>query len=384
MIKLLIPLFLFISFGSFAQVKEPWVSKPFDQWPQIALINDVVYKNGDRYEDPTIKYVGSGFLLNTGKDTLAVTVKHVLWVARNKASKNITINDRLKKWEMYPKNNPKDSVVIGQLINEDPNEKLFDGYDNGVLQRDWLVFTTQSVSPNIQPLKMRQVPAKTGENVYLTGNPYRFDKTITVAGKIIKSEGPHIFVKLDGMEKTFLGGSSGSPLIDANGQLIGIFSNTRKDDKTGENVFIFNSTDYLKRVLAGTKPLNVNRKPISIYLDSLLTTQTAAKSLKAFDQLYKSEKVHEQYEITYFNHNNILKIGDEFLTQKRTDDAILFYEYFYNLMPNHIYLTALAKSYIQADQKQKALSKLQAEVERPDIDPEVKGEITKFIKEINN
>jgi hypothetical protein len=53
-------------------------------------------------------------------------------------------------------------------------------------------------------------------------------------------------------------------------------------------------------------------------------------------------------------------------------------------MPNHIYLTALAKSYIQAGQKQKALSKLQAEVERPDIDPEIKGEITKFIKELNN
>ena len=231
---------------------------------------------------------------------------------------------------------------------------------------------------------MRQAAAKVGESVYLTGNPYRFDKTITVTGKIIKREGPHIFVKLEGMEKTFLGGSSGSPLIDANGQLLGIFSNTRKDDKTGENVFIFNSTDYLKRVLTGAKPLNVNRKPISLYLNSLLKTQTVAKSLKDFDQLYKSEKVHEQYELTYFNHNNILKIGDEFLTQKRNDDAILFYEYFYNLMPNHIYLTALSKSYIQADQKQKALSKLQAEVERPDIDPEVKGEITKFMKEINN
>ena len=373
-----------ISFGSFAQKKGPWISKPFEQWPQIALINDVVYKNGDRYEDPTITYVGSGFLLNTGKETLAVTVKHVLWVARNKASKNIVVNDQLKKWKMYPKNNPKDSVVIGQLINEDPTEKLFDGYDNGVLQRDWLVFTTQSVSPNIQPLKMREKNAKVGENVYLTGNPYRFDKTITVAGKIIKREGPHLFVKLDGMEKTFLGGSSGSPLIDTNGQLIGIFSNTRKDDKTGENVFIFNSTDYLKRVLAGTKPLNVNRIPISVYLDSLLKTQTVAESLKGFDQLYKSDKVHEQYELTYFNHNNILKIGDDFLIQKKTDDAILFYEYFYNLMPNHIYLTALAKSYIQAGQKQKPLRKLQAEIERPHIDPEVKGEITKFIKEINN
>ena len=149
-------------------------------------------------------------------------------------------------------------------------------------------------------------------------------------------------------------------------------------------MYIFNSTDYLKRVLAGSKPLNVNRKPISIYLDSLLKTQTLTTSLKEFDQLYKSEKVHEQYEITYFNHNNILKIGDEFLSQKKTNDAIAFYEYFHQIMPNHLYLTALAKSYIQAGQKEKALSKLQAEVERPDIDPEIKGEITKFIKEINN
>ncbi|RYU97726.1 hypothetical protein [Emticicia agri] len=167
MMKKTLIIFYFLPLFSFGQIKESWIMKPKNQWPHIALVNDVTYKNGNKYEDPTITYAASSFLLDTGTDTLAITAKHIIWVARNKTSDKVYINDHLKIWKMYPKHQPEDSVIIDRLINEDLTEKLFDGPENGVLQRDWLVFSTKYVSPNIQPVKLRNEPVKVGDKVYL-------------------------------------------------------------------------------------------------------------------------------------------------------------------------------------------------------------------------
>jgi hypothetical protein len=131
---------LLISSSVYPQKKEPWMGKSYDSWPTIALVNDVLYKNGDKHQDPTVTYAATGFLLDTGKDTVAVTVKHVLFAARNNASDKVYINDHLKKWKMHPKGNPADSVIIDRLINEDKTENLWDT-ENGALQRDWILFT---------------------------------------------------------------------------------------------------------------------------------------------------------------------------------------------------------------------------------------------------
>jgi V8-like Glu-specific endopeptidase len=72
-----------------------------------------------------------------------------------------------------------------------------------------------------------------------------------------------LFVKFDGMDKQFLGGASGSPVINDKGHLIGIFSNSIRNPKTGETTFIINSTDYLKRILKGEKSLNVDKRSAS-------------------------------------------------------------------------------------------------------------------------
>lgn len=377
--------FCFLPFLGFCQVKETWVMKPKEQWPQIALVNDVTYKNGNKYEDPTITYAASGFLLDTGKDTLAITAKHVIWVARNKASDKVFINDHLKTWKMYPKHNPKDSVIIDRLINEDPNEKLFNGPENGVLQRDWLVFTTRYVSPNIQPVKLREKPVKVGDKVYLTGNPYRFDKTLTVDGYISKKSGNTLYIKFNepAIRTAFLGGASGSPILDENGQLVGIFSNSQLEVKTGERIAYINSTTYLKKVLAGVKPLNVDKKQISTYVDSLIQKVGTKKAMSQFEKYVKTEKAQDVYELTYINYNKLIAIGEKLSGESNTKDAVLYFESLLRTYPeNHLMIIALSKAYAVNQQKQKAIDLL--ELNKDKVDPDVKGEIEKTLNEIKS
>ena len=103
----------------FSQKKEKWMEYPKEQWPQVALINHVQFKNGDQYIHPSFKYAATGFLIDNGKDTLAATAKHVLWIAKNKKSKTVQINAEIDRWIMAPKGNAIDSVVIDKLLNED-------------------------------------------------------------------------------------------------------------------------------------------------------------------------------------------------------------------------------------------------------------------------
>ena len=84
--------FFILPLFTVAQQKESWVDLPKEQWPVIALTNHVQYKNGDRYLAPSFTYAGTGFLIDTGKDTLAATAKHVLWIAKNKKSTGTQIN----------------------------------------------------------------------------------------------------------------------------------------------------------------------------------------------------------------------------------------------------------------------------------------------------
>lgn len=378
-------IFCFLPFLGFCQVKETWVMKPKEQWPQIALVNDVTYKNGNKYEDPTITYAASGFLLDTGKDTLAITAKHVIWVARNKASDKVYINDHLKTWKMYPKHNPKDSVIIDRLINEDPNEKLFNGPENGVLQRDWLVFTTKYVSPNIQPVKLREKPVKVGDKVYLTGNPYQFDKTLIADGYISKKSGNTLYIKFNepAIRTAFLGGASGSPILDENGQLVGIFSNSQLEIKTGERIAYINSTTYLKKVLAGVKPLNIDKKQISTYADSLIQAVGTKKAMSQFEKYVKTEKAQDVYELTYINYNKLIAIGEKLSGESNTKDAVLYFESLLRTYPeNHLMIIALSKAYAVNQQKQKAIDLL--ELNKDKVDPDVKGEIEKTLNEIKS
>ncbi len=67
LVLLMCPLFIV------AQPQEEWVDLPVSKWPTIALTKHVQYQNGDTYIDPAFAYAGTGFLIDTGTDTLAAT-----------------------------------------------------------------------------------------------------------------------------------------------------------------------------------------------------------------------------------------------------------------------------------------------------------------------
>ncbi|MFK7922720.1 MAG: serine protease [Bacteroidia bacterium] len=241
-------LFLVLILGACHQsTLNQWAQKPINEWPSIVLVNEVQYQNGDQYISPSFTYAGSGFLIDTGKDTLAVTAKHVLWIAANKEQTGVSVNEDLASWIMRSKGSRTDSVVIDKLINEDKSE-ILNGPESTITERDWLVFSVSSISSGLQTLKLRKdIPLK-GEKVYLLGCPYSEDDCQVYESTFVRSEDNKLLVGQPAGVN--LAGASGGALIDANGHLLGVISSTTQDSVSGQDCIVAISTDYLQSVLS--------------------------------------------------------------------------------------------------------------------------------------
>ncbi|MDX1477116.1 MAG: trypsin-like peptidase domain-containing protein [Saprospiraceae bacterium] len=237
-----------------------WVSSPLGEWPPIAMINEVWYQDSQRYVHPSFDYAGTGFLIDTGTDTLAATAKHVLWIARHRAMRTVNPNPWLQQWIMRPKGNLQDSVVIDQLINADTSE-LLQGRGASIQERDWLVFTTSYVSPDIQPLRPAYRQLQPGEQIYFAACPYRDSTCVTGHAEVLMARGNRIVFS---QEDTAFDarGASGSPLLDSAGYLVGIFGGTSVDTRNGGEAFYGISTHYLKKVLENDPAMNRPLIPI--------------------------------------------------------------------------------------------------------------------------
>lgn len=207
-------IFMFQILGCSAQKPSAWIKQAPENWPIIAMTNHVKYQNGDSYIHSSFNYAGTGFLIDTGTDTLAATAKHVLWIAKNKARTSVEINEELKTWMLKPKKNATDSVELGLLINEDMEEVL-EGPQSSITERDWLVFRVKKVSGAIQPLTPRYTRLHLGEKVFVLGCPYADSSCNTYSGKFLRQEGMDILLDLD--TEANLAGASGSPVIDSDG-----------------------------------------------------------------------------------------------------------------------------------------------------------------------
>lgn len=152
---------------------------------------------------------------------------------------------------------------------------------------------------------------------------------------------------------------------------------------TGKWTAVINSTDYLKRILSGAKPLNKNRPHVSAYLDSLVRTQDIRTSLRCFDRLLKTEEAYYEYEITYIHYGGaILEIGKNLLASKRINDGVLYFKYFHRNFPDNTgYLFGLANSYLQANKRQRAINILKLAKEKA-VPDQTKNEIAKFLQKI--
>ena len=140
---------------------ENWVKLPVNEWPHIAMTNEVVFN------DTTFTDFASSFLVDTGKDTLAVTAKHVFSVFAAIGLFTVDFKDKLQSWTMYPKNSRGDIIEVGKLLNRNPGEMA--ALPNSTNNADWLVFEIKSGNKNIKPLKLGDGSFKRGEYLYNIG-----------------------------------------------------------------------------------------------------------------------------------------------------------------------------------------------------------------------
>jgi len=199
-----------------SQNKENWINKPQHKWPQISMINSI------EYQAKSFPVAGCGFLLDTGKDTIAVTAKHILTYFKSEQMNSVSFENSLQTWKMFPKNNPTDFVVIDKMINENEKETI----DRIPSKKDWLLFTVKQKSKNIKPLKFRANPLKKGDKVYIIGWRHT-DKNcpqIVYEGNFVKYDNGTILFSTKKLQDNKMPGLSGSPVIDSNGCLIGLMS----------------------------------------------------------------------------------------------------------------------------------------------------------------
>ena len=196
---------------------DNWISEPIRNWPDIALSSKVDI-SGQVYSD-----YGSGFLVATGKDTLAITSKQLLVSFVAHRITTVDFQNKLRSWEMYPRNHPKrESVKLGELLNKDPTE--FTAMPGSTHNTDWLIFNIEENPSRVKPLKVSNTPLSNGEIIYAIGwEGKKRIKALVVAGSIIRLFDNQIFFELvDELENPewFIG----SPVINKSGELVGVFS----------------------------------------------------------------------------------------------------------------------------------------------------------------
>lgn len=333
-------LWLVLLNGAFLNAQgSEWPNTTAAKWPQVALINDVWYQGGERYIHPSFAYAASGFLVDTGKDTLAVTAKHVLWIAKTSTMNAVDFQGKLERWVMHPKGNLVDSVIIGKLLNTDPNEKL-NGPDASITQRDWLVFTTKYVDPDIKPLKIRSKRLRTGEQLWITGCPYRQKDCFVKTSRTLEIEGGRIVItKPDSIE---VGGASGSPILDRKGRLVGILGGGATSKLSGKNALYGTSVHYLKKVLKGDQNLNQTLVSIGDWLETKIEQKGIAGGIRRFQKFKRKRKAYFNYD---FSPEAINQLAHRYSEANKPDFVIAIYKLSLQELPLTGTWLALAKVY---------------------------------------
>ena len=194
-------------------------------------------------------FVGNGFLVHHQGKSYAVTVKHALLEARTPKLTSVDIAAVIKHWEIHPNQLPDQKVVLGALLNANPAEPL----DMNILDRDWLVFEIAENTSELKPLKIRETPLQSGENVIAIGCTYQNVSNCNqnrYSGTFLQYENGNLRVQLDGdLDPFSLRGLSGSPVLDARHQLVGIVSNVLPKEQGNGFDFAPATTDYLREVL---------------------------------------------------------------------------------------------------------------------------------------
>lgn len=216
---ILVTLFFVSSCGSSDEIaeKEEWAGKPVSEWPDLVFTNDIEFK------DTTYTGIGNAFLVDTGDDTIGVTCKHIFLVFKHEELPVIDLGENFIRWKAYSKENKDIYMLFGEMINKNSDE-MVDAF-NTLKVRDWLLFEIDEIPEGFTPLKIRTKPVQEGEIIYCLGWPYKQKEgsPSLVKMKMFRNAGPYYYTNTL-TENVDPAGRSGSPVIDANGYLVGIVS----------------------------------------------------------------------------------------------------------------------------------------------------------------
>ena len=197
----------------------------------ITLVNKIDFVD-PKFDQPKFS---CGFLVKYGKDTLAVTAKHLIKIIKSDNMNTLTFENNIKSWSLYPLDKKTEIVFCDKLLNENKSEKL---EAKSTYENDWLVFSIKKNNSKIKALEIRTSPLVAGEKLYVVGwtrtmeegpqRVYEFEYYKTIGNRILLKE---VIVP----EK--FGGLSGAPVVDEKGLVVGIVSGSTNDPDTDKKYF---------------------------------------------------------------------------------------------------------------------------------------------------
>jgi TonB family protein len=192
----------------------------FRSWLQDSLKNarQILLTNRAEFKGHSSLTGASAFLIECEEKIFAITAKHLIGEDGGvyPAIKPSALNSVLNEWKLFARNGNSDTITLNKLINIDDNNK------------DILVFSTNTNTISIQPLKIRKEPLKERESFFVIGCPYSEKNCKQNLYKISHDGKIRGEIMFKGMKGVNISGFSGSPVVDRDGNAVGVLIGSSK------------------------------------------------------------------------------------------------------------------------------------------------------------